>query len=116
MGVSCSCHAKTERSPFRGSRDLTSVDRSRESINPGEATPEVLERFQRGDRSSYEVLFNRYRRPLLRFIRSHADKRFFAHVPEEDLLQEIHMEAIKGSRPTAGSFPSFSGYVVSPGT
>ena len=63
---------------------------------PEARTPALLERFQAGDRESYEVLFRRYRKPLMRFIRRHTDERFLAQVPADDLFQEVHLEAIKG--------------------
>lgn len=59
-------------------------------------TPIILDRVAAGDRSSYEILFHRYREPLTRFIRSHVDRGFLSQVSEEDLFQEVQLEAIRG--------------------
>ena len=61
-----------------------------------ELTTDLLDRFRGGNRSSYGVLFERYHQPLVRFIRGHTDASFKRQVSEEDLLQETHLEAIKG--------------------
>ena len=59
-------------------------------------TPDLLARFAAGDTAAYETLFERYRQPLLRFIRSHSDAGLRRQVSDEDLLQETHLAALKG--------------------
>jgi RNA polymerase sigma factor (sigma-70 family) len=60
-----------------------------------ERTANLLEQFHRGDRSAYGVLFERYRAPLERFIRCHAEPHLQQHWGVEDLLQETHVEALR---------------------
>src|SRR3989442_15381827 len=61
-----------------------------------EPTVDLLDRFRAGDRAAYDVLWKRYRQPLLRFIRHHGDAAFFEQVGADDLLQETHLEALRG--------------------
>ena len=61
-----------------------------------DATDELLTRFRAGDRAAYDELVERYRQPLLRYIRSHSDLALRRQTPAEDLLQETHIEALKG--------------------
>jgi RNA polymerase sigma factor (sigma-70 family) len=60
-----------------------------------ERTPDVLARFRDGDHEAYRALFDRYLEPLTRFLRSHTDPAFRSAVPIEDLVQEIHLAALR---------------------
>jgi RNA polymerase sigma-70 factor, ECF subfamily len=57
-------------------------------------TPELLRRFGDGDEEAYRTLYDRYRSPLLGFIRNHMDEALRRAVSEDDLLQETHLEAL----------------------
>ena len=59
-------------------------------------TPELLRRFGEGDEEGYRMLYDRYRSPLLGFIRNHMDEALRRAVSEDDLLQETHLEALGG--------------------
>jgi RNA polymerase sigma-70 factor (ECF subfamily) len=58
-------------------------------------TPDLLDSYRRGRSSAYDLLFSRYRAPLLRFIRARTDAVLRRHAGEEDLLQETHVEALR---------------------
>src|SRR5258708_3487323 len=60
-----------------------------------ERTPDVLGRLRQGDPGSYKILFERYLGPLTSFLRSHTDAAFRRAVPIEDLLQDVHVEALR---------------------
>lgn len=89
--------ATPDRAPV-ARRDVPDPGRGRERTfgNDAHATPAILARVAGGDRSSYEVLFHRYREPLNRFIISHVDSNFLSQVSREDLFQEVHLEAFRG--------------------
>ena len=53
-----------------------------------------MERYQKGDARSFEVLLRRHRRPVFNFLLRSARSREAA----EDLLQEVFMRIIKGAR------------------
>jgi len=57
-------------------------------------TPELLRRFGDGDEEAYRRLYERYRSPLLGFLRNHMDEALRRVVSEDDLLQETHLEAL----------------------
>jgi RNA polymerase sigma-70 factor (ECF subfamily) len=59
-------------------------------------TTELLERFAEGNEEAYQRLYDRYRSSLLGFIRGHTDPSFRRRISAEDLLQETHLEALKG--------------------
>src|SRR5688572_15146742 len=59
-----------------------------------EATDELLERFRQGDRSAYETLCARYEPSLRCFLRQHASAGLISAHPEDDLLHEVHLEAL----------------------
>ena len=59
-------------------------------------TPALLERFQEGDQTGYEVLFQRYQGALQRFVTRRTDPAFLRVVTADDLLQEAHLQAIRG--------------------
>jgi RNA polymerase sigma-70 factor (subfamily 1) len=58
-------------------------------------TVELLQRFRAGDEAAYAELFERYRPDLERFVRAHMDAGLRRAVPEEDVLQETHLEALR---------------------
>jgi RNA polymerase sigma-70 factor, ECF subfamily len=66
-----------------------------------EDTEELLDRFAGGDAAGYEALFRRYHGPLRRFVLGHTDARFRGLVPVDDLMQEVHLQAL-------ASLPRFS--------
>lgn len=69
---------------------------------PDQATPELLRRFRAGDQAGYAALFARYQGPLRRFVEARTDAGLRRAVSADDLLQEVHLEAIRGLE--AGAF------------
>lgn len=59
-----------------------------------EPTPLLLERFGEGELRGYEVLYERYRLPLSRFIDLRVDDSLRREVSAEDVLQETHAKAL----------------------
>ncbi|MEM7247972.1 MAG: sigma-70 family RNA polymerase sigma factor [Acidobacteriota bacterium] len=60
-----------------------------------EPTPDLLLRFEQGEPEAYEILIERYRPELLRFIRSHVSPWLERHVSVDDLFQEAQLEALR---------------------
>jgi RNA polymerase sigma-70 factor (ECF subfamily) len=59
-------------------------------------TLELLQRFRAGDQAAYGLLFQRYRADLQRFIDGHMDAGLCGVLSAEDVLQETHLEALRG--------------------
>ncbi len=66
------------------------------------ATPDLIRRFRGGDLQGYAILFSRYQPPLLRFVRAHRYSPLEGRVEVEDVVQEVHVEAMAALR--AGGF------------
>jgi RNA polymerase sigma factor (sigma-70 family) len=59
-------------------------------------TDDLLDRFRAGDAAAYEVLWRRYHRPLRDFLRHHVFPGGGFDVTVDDLLQDTHLEALRG--------------------
>jgi RNA polymerase sigma factor (sigma-70 family) len=60
-----------------------------------ERTPDVLERIRQGEGDAYRILFERYREPLRGFLRAHTDPAFLRVLSLDDLVQEVHLVALR---------------------
>ena len=58
-------------------------------------TQELVSRGQKGDREALEDLFSRHRERLARMVRVRLDWRLKSRVGEDDVLQEVYLEAAR---------------------
>ncbi len=58
-------------------------------------TVSLLDAFRQGDTAAYEVLFERYRAPLERFVRGQVDPGLRHRLRVEDVVQEAHVRALE---------------------